>query len=192
MNPENIQLIQPPIMIMGSTLVTLPLSMSVIMLGSVIMFWVTAGRFCVKYPVSSLLKNCLRIRNAERGMYLPFSRRRRARIKIWLQNNTQSRSSQRLLYTTINQISFFLETMKLGHDPYTKRISSNTLRRITIAFGSTWANNVQVKIFNNLFNCTSLNQDKYWQRKHLRLCLLYLSCSCWSSTFFCEANKMEI
>ena len=33
-NPEKVQLIQPPIRIMGSTLVTLPFIMSVSMLGS--------------------------------------------------------------------------------------------------------------------------------------------------------------
>ena len=46
-NPENIQLIQPPIRTMGSTLVTLPFNMSVIMVGSVIGFCDTGGRFCV-------------------------------------------------------------------------------------------------------------------------------------------------
>ena len=35
-NPEKAQLIQPPMMIMGKTLVTLPFNISVIMLGSVI------------------------------------------------------------------------------------------------------------------------------------------------------------
>lgn len=38
MKPENIQFIHPPIMIIGSTFVRLPFNISVIMVGSVIMF----------------------------------------------------------------------------------------------------------------------------------------------------------
>lgn len=55
-NPENIQLIQPPIIIIGNTFVRLLLSISVIIVGSVIIFCVCVfGRFCVRYPSSSLL-----------------------------------------------------------------------------------------------------------------------------------------
>ena len=45
--PENVQLIQPPIRIMGSTFVRFPFSISVIMFGSVIGFCATGARFCV-------------------------------------------------------------------------------------------------------------------------------------------------
>lgn len=80
MNPENIQLIQPPIIIMGKTLVRLLLSISVIIVGSVIMFCVCVlGRFCVRYPSSSLLKAYRRTKNALRGIYLQFSLKSRER-----------------------------------------------------------------------------------------------------------------
>lgn len=52
--PENIQLIQPPIKTMGSTLMKFPLTMSDSM---AVEFGLTGARFCVlKYPVSALLK----------------------------------------------------------------------------------------------------------------------------------------
>ena len=46
MNPENVQLIQPPMTIMGRTLVRFPFNMSIIMVGSCIGFFGGAvGRF---------------------------------------------------------------------------------------------------------------------------------------------------
>ena len=45
--PEKAQLIHPPIMIMGKTLVTLPFNMSLIALGSVIGLVAGAGLFWV-------------------------------------------------------------------------------------------------------------------------------------------------
>ena len=81
--PEKCQLIQPPMTIMGSTLVRLPLSISVIMEGSVIGLGCATFRCCVfRMPVSSLLKKCRRVRNVCFGRYLPFSRRLRLRIRV--------------------------------------------------------------------------------------------------------------
>lgn len=86
-NPENVQLIHPPIKIMGRTLVTFPLSMSVIMEGSVIGLGACPWGLLaatLKYPVSSALKKAFLIRNPWRDMYFPFSRKKRALINDWL------------------------------------------------------------------------------------------------------------
>ena len=84
-NPENIQLIHPPITTMGRTLIKLPLTRSVSIaeeLGA------AGGRFCVlKYPDYSLLKKCFFMVNADWVKYFPFSRKRRARIIAWLENH---------------------------------------------------------------------------------------------------------
>ena len=81
--PEKCQLIHPPMTIMGRTLVRFPLSISVIMEGSVIGLGGATFRCCVfRMPLSSLLKKCRRIRKACFGRNLPFSRRLRLRIRV--------------------------------------------------------------------------------------------------------------
>ena len=81
-NPENAQFIQPPIIIMGRTLVMLPFSMSFITVGSVIGLFAGAGRRCVlKNPVSSLLKKWRLMRKDCFGRYFPFSLNSLARTK---------------------------------------------------------------------------------------------------------------
>jgi len=84
--PEKAQLIQPPMTIMGKTLVRFPFIMSVIMEGSVIGFFATTSRslFLVKNPVFSLLKKSFLIWNDFLGMNRPFSRRCLLLISAWL------------------------------------------------------------------------------------------------------------
>lgn len=81
-NPENIQLIQPPMNTIGRTLMKFPLTMSESMADEL---GLTGCLFCVlKYPISALLKKFRRIANDWAVKYLPFSRNKRARIIAWL------------------------------------------------------------------------------------------------------------
>merc|ERR1712135_249655 len=74
MKPLKVQLIHPPITIMGRTLVRLPLSMSIIIVGSCMGFLGGAeGLSTLSTPVSSLLKKLRLIRNDSRGIYFPCS-----------------------------------------------------------------------------------------------------------------------
>ena len=73
--------------IIGSTFVRFPLSMSVIMLGSVIGFGgATFLCWVFKIPVSSLLKKCLLIRKDCLGRNFAFSLKERLRINVWLES----------------------------------------------------------------------------------------------------------
>ncbi|TNN56645.1 hypothetical protein EYF80_033182 [Liparis tanakae] len=65
-NPENAQLIQPPITIMGSTLVRFPFIISVSMLTDVPVMGFLGTTFLLtvlKKPVSASLKKCFLIAN---------------------------------------------------------------------------------------------------------------------------------
>ena len=92
--PEKCQLIQPPMTIMGSTLVRLPLSMSVIMDGSVMGLGGAAAlaSCALRTPESSLLRKCLLMRKDCLGRSLPFSLRTLLRMRTW-ESRTCARST---------------------------------------------------------------------------------------------------